>query len=91
MTTLLNLNHVRITQPELCLKDTFVKVSFMFFTIFLDIYENPRRKNLINPPCPMYPKIILIKKMTKIFILTLLCGASKSSEKIKKLCHFPVT
>ena len=33
--TLFNLNHfLIITQAELCLKDTFVKASFMFFTIF---------------------------------------------------------
>ena len=34
-----------MTQAELCLKGTFVKASFMFATSFLDIYENPRRKN----------------------------------------------
>ena len=43
--TLLNLNHfLIITQAELRLKSTFVKTSFIFVTIFLDIYENPRRK-----------------------------------------------
>ena len=26
-------------------KNTFVKASFMFVTIFLDNYENPRRKD----------------------------------------------
>ena len=31
------------------------KVSFMFDVIFLDIYENPRRKNFINPSCPKHP------------------------------------
>ena len=57
--TLLNLNHVLIiTQAELCLKGTFAKASFLFVTIFLDIYENPRRKNFINPLCPKYLKII---------------------------------
>ena len=28
---------------------------------FLDIYENPGRKNFINPSCPKHPKIIEIK------------------------------
>ena len=32
----------------------------MFVTIFLDIYENPKRKNFINPFCPKHPKIINI-------------------------------
>ena len=30
----------------------------MFVTIFLDIYENPMRKNFINPSSPKHPKII---------------------------------
>ena len=48
--TLLNLNHfLIITQAELCLKGTFVKGNF---------YENPRRKNFINPSCPKHCKII---------------------------------
>ena len=51
--TLLNLNHFWIAQAESCLKGTFVKVSFMFVTIFFsDIYENPGRKNFINLFCP---------------------------------------
>ena len=29
-----NLNHFWITQSELCLKDMFVEVAFMFVTIF---------------------------------------------------------
>ena len=58
--TLLNLNHVLIiTQAELCLKGTFPKASFLFVTIFLDIYENPRSKNFTNPSCPKYLKIII--------------------------------
>ena len=35
-----------------------VKASFMFVIICLDIYENPRRKNFMNPSCPKHPKII---------------------------------
>ena len=41
--TLFNLNLFGITQAELCLK-VHLKASFMFVTIFLDIYENPRRQ-----------------------------------------------
>ena len=49
--TLLNLNHfLIITQAELCLKGTFVKTSFMFVTIFLDIYEILGEKNLLTRP-----------------------------------------
>ena len=61
--TLLELNHfLIITQAELCLKGIFVKSIFMFVTIFLDIYENPRRKNFINPCCPKHRKIINCNK-----------------------------
>ena len=46
--TLLNRNHfLIITQAELCLKRTFVKASFLFVTILLDIYE---RLHLFEPP-----------------------------------------
>ena len=31
------------------------KASFMFDIIFLDIYENPRKKNFINPSRPKHP------------------------------------
>ena len=55
---LFNLNHFWLKQAKLCLKGTFAKASFMFVTIFLDIYENPRRKTFINPFCPKHPKII---------------------------------
>ena len=48
MTTLINLIHFWITQVELWLKGTLAKASFMFVTICVDIYENPRRKNFIN-------------------------------------------
>ena len=33
----------------------------MFVTIFLDIYENTRKENIINPSCPKHPKTIKIK------------------------------
>ena len=56
--TLLILNHFEIIlQAELCLKGTFLKASFMFATIFLDIYGNPRRKSFDNSPCLMHHKI----------------------------------
>ena len=73
-----NLNHFWITQSELCLKDMFVEVSFMFVTIFLGIYENPRIKNYINPFCAKHPAIInRNKKCQKFLFFTLLCGTWK--------------
>ena len=65
---LLNYNHFWITQAELCIKSRFVKVSFMFVTIFLDIYENRRRKNFASS-CPKHPKIIETK-MTNFYFYT---------------------
>ena len=51
--TLLNLNQfLIITQAELCLKDTFVKASLILLPFFLDIYENPGRKDFITRPVP---------------------------------------
>ena len=50
VTTLLNLNHFWITQAELCLNGTFIKASFVFLSIFLDINENPRGKGVIKLP-----------------------------------------
>ena len=47
-------------------KDTFVKASFMFLTIFLDICENPRRNTVINPCYPKHPKIKIEKKKNVI-------------------------
>ena len=40
-----------ITQAELCLKGTFVKASFMFVTIFLDI-KIVGEKTLLTCPVP---------------------------------------
>ena len=65
MTTLLNLDYFWIAQAEVCLKGLFVKVSSMFATIFLDIYENSTIKNLINSSCPQQLKMIEIKKWHK--------------------------
>ena len=45
-------------QAKLCLKGTSGKASFMLVPIALDICENPRRKNFVNPSCPRHPKII---------------------------------
>ena len=63
----LNLNHVWVTHAELLLKDTFVKKSFMFVTIFFR-YENPERKNFINWLCPKHPKIITWNKKWPRFL-----------------------
>ena len=52
VTTLLNFNHLWITQAELCLNGTFIKASFVFVTIFSGIYEN------ISSPVPNIQKII---------------------------------
>ena len=96
--TLLNPNYfLVITKAELCLKGTFVKVSFISVTIFLDIYEDPRRKNFINPSCPKH-KIIEIKNDI-IFIFTLFVVPQKGfiflrprkeGVRIKNLHHFSV-
>ena len=48
-------------QDELCLKDTFVKATFIFVTNFLHIIENLMRKNFIIPSCPKHPKMIETK------------------------------
>ena len=68
--TLLNFNHFWVTQAELCLKGTIVKASCMFATIFLDIYENPRRKNFINQSCHKHHKIINWNKKWHRFLLS---------------------
>ena len=96
--TLLNLNHFWITQAELCLTGTFLKVSFMYVTIFLDIYENPRIRNFIDPFCPKHPKTINWKKngINFYFHTSLWClkmvlsfwGTKKKSEKKKKYVVF---
>ena len=66
--TLLNLNHFWITQAELCLKGTFVKASFMFVTIFMGIYENPRRKPKTLPIPSILKKWIAIKNYIIVMI-----------------------
>ena len=48
-----NLNHIWITQAEL----RHICTSFMFVTIFFK-YENPLRKNFINPSCAKHPYVI---------------------------------
>ena len=40
----------------------------MFVTIFVGIYENPRRKNFTNPSYPKHPKIILIEIKNEIYL-----------------------
>ena len=50
VTTLLNLKNLWTTRTELCRKGTFVKASFIFVTIILGIFENPKKKNLIKTP-----------------------------------------
>ena len=73
--TLLHLNHFWITQ-EICLKGAFVKSKFHVFSSFLDIYENPGRKNFIYLSCPKHPKISTWNINWQIFIFTLLCDIS---------------
>ena len=41
-----NLNHFWITQSELCLKDMFVEVAFMFVTIFFRYLWKSQDKKL---------------------------------------------
>ena len=48
------------------------RVCYQFFR-----YENPRRKNFVNPSCPKHPKIIEIK-YDIIFYFHTSFGASES-------------
>ena len=91
--TLLNCNHLLITQAELCLKGTFVK------GIFFCVYEDPTRKCFIKSPCPKHPRIInwnkkLLNSLFSHFFvvpqkaLIFLSQVSKRSVKIQTLCHF---
>ena len=57
MMTILSLNHFWVIHTELCLKSTSVKATHVRYHI-LDIYENPWRKNFINPFCRMHPETI---------------------------------
>ena len=66
MTVLLNLNHFWITQAKLCLKDTSVKASFMFVTIFFIFKRIPGEKSWLTLPVPSILKL-LKKKMTYLF------------------------
>ena len=50
VTTLLNLKNLWTTRIELCRKGIFVKASFIFVTIIVGIFENPKKKNLIKTP-----------------------------------------
>ena len=81
---LLNLNHFWIAQPDLCLKVTFVKASFMFVTIFLDIYENPRTKNFINFSCSKH------KKWHKFLKISSFWRTKKKCESKKFMSFFPL-
>ena len=72
--------------------------------LFLDIYENPKRKKTLKPSCPEHPKMIEIKNDKICFHTFLWCFKKvlwqledlhktflrhqKRSEKIK-ICHFP--
>ena len=86
VTTPLNLNHFWIKQAELFLKGTFVKASFMFVTIFLDM------KILgDNVSCLKHPKIIKKKKwlFSHFFVVphkVLSIWGTKCEN--KKICHF---
>ena len=100
---LFNFNHFWITQSELCLNGTIVTASFVFVTIFLDTYENPRRKNFIKPSCPKHPQIINLKKkwhkfLYSHFFASLWClnnvssfwGTTKRCENKKIMLFFPL-
>ena len=98
----INLNHISIRQIELC-QGIFGCASFIFVTIFVDIYKNPRRKDFFNPSYPKRPKIIKIKN--EFFFFYIFWDVSKKlydsrktfitflrhqkrSAKIKILCYF---
>ena len=83
--TLLNLNHFWITQAELCLKRTFLKASFMFVAIFLNINKSPRRNTFLNPSCPKHHKIINWNKKWHKLIFKLLCDTSKRFHEGQKV------
>ena len=94
--TLLNLTHfLIITQVELCLKRYICNSKYICNSICT--FENPRRKNFINPTCLKYCTIINWNKKCKIFIFTLLYHASerfhlfetpKRTVRIRTWCHF---
>ena len=78
----LYLDQFWITQAELCIENTFVKINFMFVKIFLDIYENSRRKNcIINPFYSKNPKIINWSKKWHFHFHTFLCTKTKCENK----------
>ena len=78
----LYLDQFWITQAELCIESTFVKINFMFVKIFLDIYENSRRKNcIINPFYSKNPKIINWSKKWHFHFHTFLCTKTKCENK----------
>ena len=58
-------------------KTYICKSKFHVCYNILSIYENPRRKNFINPPVPNILKKLMEIKNDIIFIFTLLCGASE--------------
>ena len=75
------------------------KINFNVCYYFLDIYENPKRKNFINSSCLKHPKIInWNQKLHKFLFLHFFVGylkkvssfdAVKRSVKINNLCQFP--
>ena len=87
--TLLNLTHfLIITQVELCLKRYICKSKF--YISYLLFFENPRRKNFINPTCLKYCTIInWNKKCQNIFFHTSLPCLRKVSSfwDTKKKCE----
>ena len=87
--TVLNLNHFWKAQAELCLKGTFVNASFMFVTIFSDIYDNLTKKIFINLSFSKYPKIINWNKNDNFYFHTSLWCLRKASSfwGIKKKCE----
>ena len=82
------------------LKGTFLKANFMFVIIFLGIYENPKRKNFINPSCSKHCKIINWNKKwhnfyfrTSLWFLrnvSFFWGSEKKCENKKFMQFFPL-
>ena len=90
------INWFRRVLVHLCAITVSQGKDYVFYEI-LDIYENPKRRNFINPSLPSILEWLIGIKNDIIFIFTLLWGVSgrfhlfeapKRSVKIKKLCHF---
>ena len=81
---------LKIIQAELCLNDTFLKSCFLFASIFLDIYENPRRKTFVSPSCLKQPKTTEVKNDIHFYFDTSLhrCHLSEAPKRCAKIKKF---